>query len=55
MAGIAPKTKVIRDGKWDEQGATILVPDDVISVKLGDIIPADARAFLKQIHIRLIN
>ncbi|KAM0066208.1 putative P-type H(+)-exporting transporter [Helianthus debilis subsp. tardiflorus] len=43
MAGLAPKTKVIRDGKWDEQDAAILVPGDVISVKLGDIIPADAR------------
>ncbi|KAK1413108.1 hypothetical protein QVD17_34874 [Tagetes erecta] len=43
MAGLAPKTKVIRDGKWDERDAAILVPGDVISVKLGDIIPADAR------------
>ncbi|XP_021275643.1 ATPase 8, plasma membrane-type [Herrania umbratica] len=43
MAGLAPKTKVLRDGKWDEQDAAILVPGDVISVKLGDIIPADAR------------
>ncbi|MFS7946006.1 putative P-type H(+)-exporting transporter [Helianthus anomalus] len=43
MAGIAPKNKVIRDGKWDEQGVAILVPDNVISVKLGDVIPADAR------------
>ncbi|KAK1389509.1 Plasma membrane ATPase [Heracleum sosnowskyi] len=43
MAGLAPKTKVLRDGKWDEQDASILVPGDLISVKLGDIIPADAR------------
>ncbi|KAA8522905.1 hypothetical protein F0562_009328 [Nyssa sinensis] len=43
MAGLAPKTKVLRDGKWREQEASILVPGDVISVKLGDIIPADAR------------
>ncbi|KAE8651671.1 hypothetical protein Csa_021284 [Cucumis sativus] len=43
MAGLAPKTKVLRDGKWCEQDASILVPGDVISVKLGDIIPADAR------------
>ncbi|XVF35513.1 hypothetical protein REPUB_Repub18cG0152200 [Reevesia pubescens] len=43
MAGLAPKTKVLRDGKWGEQDATILVPGDIISVKLGDIIPADAR------------
>ncbi|OMO61782.1 Cation-transporting P-type ATPase [Corchorus capsularis] len=43
MAGLAPKTKVLRDGQWSEQDAAILVPGDVISVKLGDIIPADAR------------
>ncbi|KAL3629630.1 ATPase 8, plasma membrane-type [Castilleja foliolosa] len=43
MAGLAPKTKVLRDGRWSEQEASILVPGDMISVKLGDIIPADAR------------
>ncbi|XP_041998762.1 ATPase 8, plasma membrane-type-like isoform X2 [Salvia splendens] len=34
---------VLRDGKWSEEEASILVPGDLISVKLGDIIPADAR------------
>ncbi|KAL3511952.1 hypothetical protein ACH5RR_024669 [Cinchona calisaya] len=43
MAGLAPKTKVLRDGRWSEQEAAILVPGDIISIKLGDIIPADAR------------
>ncbi|KAK1364000.1 Plasma membrane ATPase [Heracleum sosnowskyi] len=43
MAGLAPKTKVLRDTKWSEQDAAILVPGDVISIKLGDIVPADAR------------
>ncbi|GKV50374.1 hypothetical protein SLEP1_g57081 [Rubroshorea leprosula] len=43
MAGLAPKTKVLRDGRWSEQDASILVPGDIITVKLGDIIPADAR------------
>ncbi|KAB1204240.1 Plasma membrane ATPase 4 [Morella rubra] len=43
MAGLAPKTKVLRDGKWAEQEAAILVPGDIVSIKLGDIIPADAR------------
>ncbi|KAG6411530.1 hypothetical protein SASPL_129613 [Salvia splendens] len=43
MAGLAPKCKVLRDGKWCEHDASILVPGDLISVKLGDIIPADAR------------
>ncbi|KAK8618994.1 hypothetical protein V6N13_132964 [Hibiscus sabdariffa] len=43
MAGLAPKTKLLRDGKWSEQDASILVPGDIISIKLGDIVPADAR------------
>ncbi|XP_018628254.3 plasma membrane ATPase 4-like [Nicotiana tabacum] len=43
MAGLAPKTKVLRDGSWKEMDAAMLVPGDVISIKLGDIIPADAR------------
>ncbi|XP_038713165.1 ATPase 9, plasma membrane-type [Tripterygium wilfordii] len=43
MAGLAPKAKVLRDGRWSEQEAAILVPGDVISIKLGDIVPADAR------------
>ncbi|KAE8651540.1 ATPase 8, plasma membrane-type-like [Cucumis sativus] len=43
MAGLAPKTKVLRDEKWSEEEAAILVPGDLISIKLGDIVPADAR------------
>lgn len=35
--------QVLRDGKWIEEEASVLVPGDIISVKLGDIIPADAR------------
>ncbi len=34
---------MLRDGRWSEQEAVILVPGDIISIKLGDIIPADAR------------
>ncbi|KAG9443891.1 hypothetical protein H6P81_015231 [Aristolochia fimbriata] len=43
MARLAPKTKVLRDGQWQEMDAAVLVPGDIISIKLGDIIPADAR------------
>ncbi|XP_006645903.2 plasma membrane ATPase-like [Oryza brachyantha] len=43
MANLAPKTKVLRDGRWAEEDAAILVPGDIISIKLGDIVPADAR------------
>ncbi|KAL7203354.1 hypothetical protein ACSBR2_016613 [Camellia fascicularis] len=43
MACLAPKAKVLRHGKWSEEDAAVLVPGDVVSIKLGDIIPADAR------------
>ncbi|CAI0526877.1 unnamed protein product [Linum tenue] len=43
MARLAPKAKILRDGKWNEEDAAELVPGDIISIKLGDIIPADAR------------
>ncbi|XP_059284453.1 plasma membrane ATPase 1-like [Lycium ferocissimum] len=43
MARLAPKAKVLRDGKWVEEDAAVLVPGDIISIKLGDIVPADAR------------
>jgi len=35
--------QVLRDGRWTEEEAAILVPGDIVSIKLGDIIPADAR------------
>ncbi|KAL4371273.1 hypothetical protein AHAS_Ahas06G0149300 [Arachis hypogaea] len=34
--------RILRDGHWSEQDAAILVPGDIINIKLGDIIPADA-------------
>ncbi|KAI5429225.1 Plasma membrane ATPase 1 [Lathyrus oleraceus] len=40
---IGSKSKVLRDGKWSEEDASVLVPGDIVSIKLGDIIPADAR------------
>ncbi|KAL6520348.1 ATPase 11, plasma membrane-type [Orobanche minor] len=43
MARLAPKAKVLRDGRWNEEDAAVLVPGDLISIKLGDIVPADAR------------
>ncbi|KAL8118254.1 hypothetical protein AgCh_015968 [Apium graveolens] len=43
MARLAPKAKVFRDGRWNEEDAAVLVPGDIISIKLGDIVPADAR------------
>eukprot|EP00897_Mesotaenium_endlicherianum_P000662 jgi/Mesen1/10597/ME000086S10133 len=43
MARLAPKSKALRDGTWSEIDAAFLVPGDIISIKLGDIVPADAR------------
>ena len=37
-----PKAKVIRDGKEIELDASEIVPDDIIVVESGDVVPADA-------------
>ena len=42
-AKLAIKARVKRDGKWISPLARQLVPGDVIRVRLGDIVPADAR------------
>jgi H+-transporting ATPase len=42
-ARLAIKARVKRDGKWITPEARKLVPGDVIRVRLGDIVPADAR------------
>ena len=42
-AKLAIKARVKRDGKWITPEARELVPGDVIRVRLGDIVPADAR------------
>jgi H+-transporting ATPase len=42
-AKLAVRTRVRRDGKWTALAARELVPGDVIRVRLGDIVPADAR------------
>ena len=42
-AKFAIKARVKRDGKWVNPAARELVPGDVIRVRLGDIVPADAR------------
>jgi magnesium-transporting ATPase (P-type) len=42
-AKLAIKARVKRDGKWTSPEARELVPGDVIRVRLGDIVPADAR------------
>ena len=42
-AKLAIKARVRRDGKWINPAARELVPGDAIRLRLGDIVPADAR------------
>ena len=42
-AKLAVNARVLRDGKWITPPARELVPGDVIRLRLGDIVPADAR------------
>lgn len=42
-AKLAVKARVKRDGKWITPASRELVPGDVIRIRLGDIVPADAR------------
>jgi H+-transporting ATPase len=40
---LAPKARVLRNNAWREIPAKELVPDDVVRVRLGDIVPADIK------------
>ncbi|WP_051335299.1 plasma-membrane proton-efflux P-type ATPase [Methylocapsa acidiphila] len=40
---LALKAKVLRGGAWREIAARDIVPGDMIEIRLGDIVPADAR------------
>src|SRR5208282_5476638 len=40
---LAMKAKILRDGKWVIRDAREIVPGDIISISLGDLVPADAK------------
>jgi H+-transporting ATPase len=40
---LAPKARVLRDRVWREISSRELVPGDIVRVRLGDIVPADAK------------
>ncbi|WP_295421237.1 plasma-membrane proton-efflux P-type ATPase [Sulfurovum sp.] len=40
---LARKALVLRDGKWQQIDAKELVSDDIIKIKIGDVVPADAK------------
>lgn len=39
---LAPVARVLRDGRWQDLPARELVPGDVVHLRLGNIVPADA-------------
>ncbi len=42
-AKLAPRASVLRDGRWQALPAREVVPGDVVHLRLGAIVPADAR------------
>jgi H+-transporting ATPase len=48
---LANKAKVLRNKKWSEEDAKGIVNGDIIAVKLGDILPADARIVSGELSI----
>src|ERR1035437_661458 len=48
---LAIKSKVLRNKKWSEEDAKGIVDGDIISVKLGDIIPGDAKIISGELSV----
>jgi len=48
---LAIKAKVLRDGAWTIKEAREVVPGDVISIRLGDIVPADAKIISGELSV----
>ena len=40
---LARKALVLRDGEWKSIDAKEIVPDDIIKIKIGDVVPADCK------------
>ena len=40
---LAYRARALRDGKWDEIQSRLLVPGDIVKIRLGDIVPADLK------------
>ena len=53
QAKLALNARVNRDGRWSSVPARELVPGDVIRVRLGDIVPADAKLLEGESSVQL--
>jgi len=45
------KAKVLRDGKWILKEAKDIVPGDIITIKLGDLVPADVNIVSGEVSV----
>jgi len=48
---LAIKAKVLRNKKWSQEDAKSIVDGEIISVKLGDIVPADAKIITGELSV----
>lgn len=48
---LAIRSRVLRNKKWSEENAKAIVTGDIISVKAGDIIPADAKVVSGELSV----
>ncbi len=48
---LAINAKVLRDGKWVMHASEEVVPGDILVVKLGDIVPADAKIISGELSV----
>ena len=48
---LAIKAKILRDGKWILKDSFEIVPGDVFSVELGDVIPADSKIITGELSV----
>jgi H+-transporting ATPase len=48
---LALKAKILRDGRWSVRDSRDIVPGDVISIGLGDLIPADAKVIQGEVSV----
>ena len=48
---LAVRARVMRDGVWQEVSAQELVPDDLIHLRMGDLVPADTLVSVGQVAL----